>query len=336
MTGFLLFAIFLLTALAAWLLMGPGQREDPVENRLRELARRNQIRVPEVELAAAASESAEVTAKEREALAKPGRKRVRVQFQAALQGAEGRLQGRLRERILRAGLQIRPGEFLLIQGLGTAVGFLAALVVLGAALSWLGALAGWWLPSLWMRQQEQKRLRALEQQIPDALAMIANSLRSGYSLLQALEVVSRELQGPIGAEFSQALRENQVGLSLDEALTRLSKRAGSRDLDLVITAVLIQRRVGGNLAEIIDRIGHTVRGRIQLLGQVRTLTTQGRLSGWIVGLLPVAVGLALYAMSPEYIEPFLRHPLGWMMLGIAAAMEFTGVMIIRRLVRLEV
>lgn len=323
----MLIVIFgLTTVLTAILLSVKTERVDPVEARLRELEQRRHRRsegaVP-VEGESALDQDHKTKIKELMGL-----------MDAQMSGSG--FMRRLQEKLRRAGLRVLPAEFLTFQA-ACALGGIAFSMLLMKGALWpvMGGL-GFWAPHLWLGKRAEKRAKALENQLPDALSLMANSIRSGYSFLQAMEVVSRELPEPINREFGQVLRENRVGIPLEEALQTMARRVGSQDLDLAVTAMLIQRQVGGNLAEVLDKIAETVKDRIKLFGQVRTLTSQGRLSGWIIGALPAVLTLALYMINPEYIGPLFSHPMGWVMLGIAGSMQFTGLMVIRKMVQLEV
>lgn len=242
---------------------------------------------------------------------------------------------RVQARLRKADWRLHVSEFVALQAAGSIGGIALSLSLFGGRLAWLLALIGFWLPHLALGMREKERSRALGGQLPDALGMIANSLRSGYSFLQALDVVAKEMPDPMARELAQVLKENRVGISLDDALSRLSERAQNEDLDLVVTAVLVQRQVGGNLAEVLAAIEHTIRERVRLLGEIRTLSAQGRLSGWILSLLPLVLGLAIYAINTPYMQTLLDHPLGWGMLGVSGAMQVIGILLIRRLVHVE-
>lgn len=239
-------------------------------------------------------------------------------------------------RLRRAGLRLRAGEFLALQLVSAAAG-----TVMGAVLRWpaaaiAGAALGWWLPSAYVERRIQARQRAFTLLLPDALTLIANSLRSGYSFLQAADVVARELPEPVASEFGQVVRETRVNIALEDALANLLERVGGRDLDLAVTAVLVQTQVGGNLAEVLDTIAETIRDRMRIEGQVRTLSAQGRMSGWIIGLLPVGLAAVLGMMNPDYMLLLVRHPLGWAMLAFAVISELAGVLVIRQILQVEV
>jgi tight adherence protein B len=246
-----------------------------------------------------------------------------------------RFESRLALRLQRGGWRWRPAEFLVAQGISAGIGLGVALIS-SPRLVWLFPLLGWAAPSLLLARSEKARLKAFEQQLPDALAIIANALRSGYSFLQAMEVVSREMPDPIAREFGLVLRENRVNIPLDESLQHMVERVKSPDLDLVVTAVLIQRQVGGNLSEVLDKIAGTIKDRIRLQGEIRTLTTQGRMSGWIISLLPIALAVLMQLVSPGYLDPMLSHPVGWLLMGLGVVMQGIGVLTIKKMVNLEV
>jgi tight adherence protein B len=184
--------------------------------------------------------------------------------------------------------------------------------------------------------RRKKRLEAFTKQIVDALTLISSSLKAGYSFIQSMEVVAQEVPAPLGEEFSLAMHEMSLGATVEESLEEMVQRVGSDDLALVVTAVLVQRQTGGNLAEVLDNIAETIRERIRIRGEIRTLTAQGRISGWIVGLLPVGLGAAVSAINPSYMSVLFRHPLGLLFLLLGACGQVIGVLVIRKIVQIEV
>lgn len=238
-------------------------------------------------------------------------------------------------RLQRADWKWMPAEFMVAQGLTAGVG-LGVAVISAPSLWWLFLALGWVSPHLLLSMAEKKRLKAFEQQLPDALSIIANALRSGYSFLQAMDTVSREMPDPISKEFGKVLRETRVNIPLDDALNNLIQRVKSPDLDLVVTAVLIQRQVGGNLSEVLDKIGDTIKDRIRLQGEIRTLTTQGRFSGWIVSLLPATLAVLLQLISPGFLDPMFQNPIGWVLIFVGVVMQGIGIFMIKNMVNLEV
>lgn len=236
----------------------------------------------------------------------------------------------------RAGWNLQAREFFAIWAGSPVLGALVGLIMWGVSGLVLGAAAGAVLPYWLLRSAQHKRIVAYEKQLLTALSLVAGSLRAGHGLVEAMRVASEELGDPLRWEFSLVMRESQVGVPLPDALQHMYQRVPSPDLDLVITAILIQREVGGNLAEILDTIGETIRERIRLRGEVRTLTTQGRVSAWVVGALPVVLGLILTIMNRPTMMMFFHHPLGRLMLAIGVAMELLGVMVIRRIIAIDV
>jgi tight adherence protein B len=164
-----------------------------------------------------------------------------------------------------------------------------------------------------------------------------NALRSGFSVLQAMEAISRDAPEPTSTEFKRVVQEVQLGIDVDDALAHLLARVESEDLDLVITAVNIQREVGGNLAEILETIGHTIRERIKLKGEIRVLTAQGRITGYLISGLPIVVALFLSAVQPGFMNPMFENRLcGWPMLGIGLALIGMGMAAIQKIVNIEI
>lgn len=242
---------------------------------------------------------------------------------------------RLESQLQRADWKWKPAEFMLAQAVAAGGGLLLALVVL-PTLWWLLPVIGWVTPSILLKRSIASRQKLFTNQLPDALGIIANALRSGYSFLQAMDVVSREMPEPVNKEFSLVLKEARVNIPIEDALMHMVQRVQSPDLDLVVTAVLIQRQVGGNLSEVLDKIGGTVKDRIRLQGEIRTMTAQGRMSGWIVSLLPVVLALAMQVIAPGVLSPLFTHPLGMVMLAMGIVSQFIGIMLIRRMVNMEV
>jgi tight adherence protein B len=246
------------------------------------------------------------------------------------------------ERSLRlADSQLHPGDFLAIRFALALLGFAAPFLLLGGGtmgtvVAVIALLIGFQLPQMWISQRRATRNRKLEAQLPEALTMIANSLRAGFGLLQAMSLSSEQLEHPVSAELAQTVQETNIGSSIEEAFRSLSERNESRDLDLVVTAMLVQRTAGGNLAEILQTVTETMRERVRIRGEINTLTAQQRLTGIVIALMPVAVGGLFMVVSPAYIKPLFTVPIGRMMLGVSAFLEIIGVTIIRRILSIEV
>lgn len=244
----------------------------------------------------------------------------------------------LEMRMLRAGLPLRSGEFIVLCFASATLLAMLFLLLGGGQLvaGVTGAVAGFFFPFILVNMKIARRMKAFNSQLGDALILIANSLRTGYSFMQASDMVAQEMRPPISSEFSRAVKEMNLGVTIEDALGNLGKRINSEDLDLVLTAVLIQRQVGGNLSEVLDNIARTIRERVRIRGEIRTLTAQGRISGIIVSLLPVVLGLVIYLLNPEYVKLLFVHPVGKIMLGVAGLGQVIGIIVIRRIVDIEV
>jgi len=199
------------------------------------------------------------------------------------------------------------------------------------------------LPKFWLNRRKNGRLNSFNKQLPDTITLIANALRAGSSFLQAIELVVRESRPPISIEFGRVIREVNLGLPFDVALENMVRRVKSEDFELMATAIAIQHQVGGNLAEILDSIAFTIRERIRIKGEIRTLTAQQRLSGYVVGGLPFGLALFIYLAAPTFFNPMFQKPpdvlgipLGVILLGIAVAAMGAGFYFIRKIVDIEV
>src|SRR5918912_147251 len=243
----------------------------------------------------------------------------------------------LAEQLAKADLKLHTSEFFMIQ-LGCVV-VLGLIFMLRFGVSWQpleAAVVGYFLPGFYVRYRQRKRIKAFNNQLGDTLTLLSNALKAGYSFAQAIDTVSKNAVPPISDEFSRAVREMNLGGSVDEALHNMLRRIDSPDFDLVVTAVAIHRTVGGNLAEILDNISHTIRERIRIKGEISTLTAQARASGQLITFLPIVLAVFMYFVTPTYFKPMTENFIGWIMIGIAAFMIFLGNLIISRIVAIEV
>ena len=249
-----------------------------------------------------------------------------------------------------ADLKLKPSEFLGIWA-AAALGVPVLLFLVGFAVPSLrhplvliiGFLVGVIVPRFWLNFRKSSRLRAFNSQLPDTITLIANALRAGSSFLQAIELVVRESRPPISIEFGRVIREVNLGLPFDIALENMVKRVHSEDFELMATAIAIQHQVGGNLAEILDSIAFTIRERIRIKGEIRTLTAQQRLSGYVVGGLPFFLALFIFVAAPTFFDPMfvkppdvLGIPLGLILFIVAVMAMMAGFYFIRRIVDIEV
>ncbi len=241
-------------------------------------------------------------------------------------------------QLARADVKLTPGEYIILT-ITSILGFflIGYLLFHRSVVMGIGAAVfGFYVPSIYLKIQQRRRLHAFNNQLGDAINLLANSLRSGYSLLQSMETVSRELPSPIAEEFARVVREIGLGLSSEQAMNNMLRRIQSDDLDLMITAINVQHEVGGNLAEILEIIGFTIRERVRIKGEIRVLTAQGMISGYIISFLPIILGLILYAMNPDYIAAMFEQVCGWIMIVVAVTGIITGFIAIQKIVRIEV
>jgi tight adherence protein B len=256
----------------------------------------------------------------------------------------------LAREIARADLKLKVSEYLGIWAAST-LGIPLVMIVLSpfveafrSPLIWVvGALVGFMLPRFWLGRRKNGRLNSFNKQLPDTITLIANALRAGSSFLQAIEMVVRESRPPVSTEFGRVIREVNLGLPFEQALENMVRRVRSDDLELMATAISIQHTVGGNLAEILDSIAFTIRERVRIKGEIRTLTAQQRLSGYVVGFLPIGLAGFLFVAAPSFLQPMfddrveiLGLPAGVVILIIGGIAMFLGFMIIRRIVDIEV
>jgi tight adherence protein B len=256
----------------------------------------------------------------------------------------------LAREIARADLKLKPSEFLAIWA-ASIVGIPLLFIVFSLGLPALrsplaliiGAFIGFMLPRFWLGRRKGGRLGAFNKQLPDTITLLANGLRAGSSFLQAVELVVRESRPPVSTEFGRVIREVNLGLPFEQAMENMVRRVRSEDLELMATAINIQHTVGGNLAEILDSIAYTIRERIRIKGEIRTLTAQQRLSGYVVGFLPIGLAGFLFVAAPNFMAPMFQNPpealglpLGVVILAFGGFMMFIGFLLIRKIVDIEV
>jgi tight adherence protein B len=256
----------------------------------------------------------------------------------------------LAREIARADLRLKVSEYLMIWA-GTTFGVPLVMLVLSVGVQGLGnpivllagAFIGFLMPRFWLNRRKSGRLNSFNKQLPDTITLIANALRAGSSFLQAIELVVRESRPPISTEFGRVIREVNLGLSFDVALENMVRRVRSDDLELMATAIAIQHTVGGNLAEILDSIAFTIRERVRIQGEIRTLTAQQRLSGYVVGFLPIGLAGFLFIAAPDFMNPMFDPrasvgglPVGVIILLLGGFSMFMGFMFIRKIVDIEV
>jgi tight adherence protein B len=260
----------------------------------------------------------------------------------------------LTRSLARADIKMKVGEFILL---------VAILTVLGALIGWflgggpssdsgistqsfmnipgilIGGAVGFLAPVLYLRRQQGRRLVKFDNQLADMLSLMVNGLRAGYSTMQAMEAVSRELPAPISDEFRRLVQEMQLGIPMDTSLQNLTRRIPSKDLDLVVTGMNVQREVGGNLAEILDTISHTIRERVRVKGEIRVLTSQVMMSGRVLAIMPIGVIIIMYFINRQYMMRFFNpatRMYGIPALIIGAVMIVLGYFFMTRIANIEV
>lgn len=239
--------------------------------------------------------------------------------------------------MVRAGLPLLGSEFLAISAGGALLVFVIfALATRNPVTGLLALLLFLAADFVFVQRRITKRLDNFQRQLADCLSLVANSLRAGFSFLQTMEIISREMEPPMSTEFERVMRDTTLGKSLDEALHDMDERVDSADFSLVVTAVLIQQQVGGNLATILDTIRSTITERIRIRREVNTLTAQGKMSGIVLACIPVALALFFYITSPEYLTPLLTTDIGKVAIIGTVFLVIVGFIIIRKIVDIKV
>ena len=233
--------------------------------------------------------------------------------------------------------KMKVGTLLLVTLVSGGAGFLLGIITRrGIVVALVAAIAIGSVPILNMVRKKNVRKRKFVEQFPDALDMIARSLRAGHTLLSAMLIVAQEMPDPVASTFRTAYDEQNLGLSLSEALSNMTRRISSVDLTFFVTAVTIQRETGGNLAEILEKLGMTIRERFKILGQLKIYTAQGRLSGYILSALPLCLALILMVINPSYISLLVKYQLGIYMVVAAVVLQIIGFFVIRKIINIKI
>jgi len=244
---------------------------------------------------------------------------------------------RLDAELEAAGVSLRSGEFVVASAVACLVfGILAAALLRSWVLALVLAGVGAAFPTVLLRSALSKRADRLREQLPDVLTIMASSLRAGHSFLQSLDTVAKEIAQPAASEFQRVVAEIRLGRPAEDALESLAERVGSPDFKWAVLAVNIQREVGGNLAEILDTVADTLRERAMLRRQIKVLTAEGRLSAWVLGLLPFGIALYMFAVNPDYIGLLFHNTYGIIMLIVAGALLVAGILWMKKIVDIDV
>lgn len=248
---------------------------------------------------------------------------------------------RVARDLARADLKLKVAEYFALYIIAIIFGAL----VFGFIGSWhpvsflIGAVLGAFAPRFYVKRQQRKRLNKFNDQLGDMLNLMVNGLRAGYSTMQAMEAISKELPSPISDEFRRVVQEMQLGVPMETALENLLRRIPSDDLDFVVTAINVQREVGGNLSEILDSISYTIRERVRIKGEIRVMTAQVRASGTLLSIIPMGLALILWFMNPTYLLSFFDGPsplCGWAAIGLIVIMIAAGYFIMMKIADIEV
>jgi tight adherence protein B len=247
------------------------------------------------------------------------------------------LYGPLKKLIVQANSKSSPGK-VVIRSLGLTVGgflgvsFFSSIIALQAVGGVVGAAA----PTLLLRFQRARRLKAFNDALADSIDLMARALRAGHSVSSAIEVVAEQGREPVASEFAMVYQQQNFGLPFRDSLMTMSQRFQSNDLQFVITAMLVQKETGGNLAEILDRTTEVIRERLRIYGEIKTKSAQGRMTGWILSIMPVCMALLLNFVNPGFEKPLFENHTGRIMLYAGAGMLVLGSFVINKIVKIEV
>ncbi|MDR3599017.1 MAG: type II secretion system F family protein [Desulfosporosinus sp.] len=239
--------------------------------------------------------------------------------------------------LIRTNIPLNGNEFLVFQiVIASTLGSLGLFLMHKILVAVVLFILAWLMPLAYLSHAKNQQLKLFNSQLADALNLMANAIRSGFSFLQAMDMASREMPAPLSADWGSALKEMQLGVTIERALENLTARVGSADLDLMVTAILIQRQVGGNLSEVLSNIHNTIKDRLRIQKEIQTLTAQGRISGYLIAGLPFFIALMLLFINPNYLEVLISKPIGWEMIGGGLVSQTIGFVIIRRIVNIKV
>jgi len=249
------------------------------------------------------------------------------------------LQSKLQEMIDQAGMRWSTHRLVNTCLVAVVAVWAIAWVLLPDQLrrfSYLPALLAGALPVLYVIRKRRARMRRFEELFPDSLEFVSRSMRAGHAFSVSLEMIHREFQEPLAGEFRRTFEEHNLGLPLDVALQKLAKRVPSLDVHFFVSAVLLQKRTGGNLAEILDKLAYVIRERFKLRGRIRAISAHGRMTGLALSCIPIGVAVLMFYTNPEYVRFFFLDDVGHLMLGGAVFLQITGYLIMKKITTIEV
>lgn len=320
MIPFLVFIFCLFLSLGGYLIATRGSEAK---------RRRLQQRLSEALLHSAHTEDVEVVLAREELMSEiPWLNRALVRVQSAVQ----------MKRVLdQADLHITVTRLLMFSFMaGLLAGLAASMLTVSLLIIVISGMVGAAIPFIHVWWSRKRRFDSFLEHLPDALELMSRALSAGHAFSEALHMVSVEMPEPIATEFRKTYEEQNLGLSLKLALENLTQRMPLLDLRLCVTAILIQRDTGGNLAEILEKVAYTIRERFRILGDLKTLTTSSRMSAWLLCGLPISVAFAVTALNPEYMSVLWRDPRGHILIAVALMMQITGMLIVRKILKIRI
>jgi tight adherence protein B len=250
-----------------------------------------------------------------------------------------RLQSKFQELLEQAGMKWSTHRLVNTSLLACVAGWAAAWILLPGPMqryAYVPALLAGAFPLMYVLRKRKARLRRFEELFPESLEFVARSMRAGHAFSVSLEMIHREFQEPLAGEFRRTFEEHNLGLPLDMALQKLAKRVPSLDVHFFVSAVLLQKRTGGNLAEILDKLAYVIRERFKLRGRIRAISAHGKMTGTALTCIPIAVAILMFYTNPDYIKFFFLDDVGNIMLVSAIGLQLVGYAIIRQIVKIEV
>jgi len=249
-----------------------------------------------------------------------------------------RLGPKILQLLEQAGLKWAPARLVHLCLVAAGAGFAATWLFapLPHVFAFLGAAAGGAGPFLYVAAKRKSRLKRFEELFPEALEFIARSMRAGHAFSASLEMIHREFQEPVSGEFRRAFEEHNLGLPIEVALQKLAARVPSLDVHFFVSAVLLQKRTGGNLAEILDKLAYVIRERFKLRGRIRAVSAHGKMTATALSIIPIAVGVLMFFTNPDYVKFFFYDDTGNLMLGVAVALQLGAYLVMRKIVNIEV
>ncbi|MGM0379998.1 MAG: type II secretion system F family protein [Bacillota bacterium] len=242
---------------------------------------------------------------------------------------------RIENNLLKANVNLTFEEYIILKVLVLITFMIIFIFLKKYILAFIFSIIIWILPKFFLNFLYKKRVKKFNNQLSDGIRILSNGLKAGYSYMQAIKTLTKEMSDPISQEFNWLLKEMSLGVNLKQALTNLDKRVDSEDLNLVIRAMIIQQETGGNLAEILDNISDTIRKRIKIQGEIKTLTAQGKMSGIVIGVMPIIIVFFLFVLNPSYANILIETKIGNILIGVSVISELIGIFFIKKIISID-